>query len=341
MEPTAKPAIFDRWVIAVLTVLALTAAGCLAAALQLGPIEAPATKKPALRMPATLPQPVIIAPLTHPTTALASPTETPLSPSLLTSSPSHPTLPRWVTNAVPKITTGSPKLALVIDDMGGLPAETAQAIAQLPSPTTFAFLPYAANVENLAQQVRSDGHEVLIHVPMQPKPRQASYTPDAPAAEILNPGPNTLLTTDTPEQLTEKIAANLNGLKHLAVGINNHMGSQFTQSETGMRAVLQTLEAEQLLFLDSKTTAPTATRKAAQGLTLPILTRNIFLDDTPENLASIRTQLAAAAAYARKHGSAIAIGHPHPSTLQVLAEELPNLTSSGIVLVPLTSVLPH
>lgn len=337
MEPSAKPAIFDRWVIAVLTVLTLAAAGCLTAAMQLGPIEAPATKKATLRMPEKLPQPVIVAPLTRPVAA---------SPSvLLTPSPSQPltspSLPRWVTNASPKITTNAPKIALIIDDMGGLPAETAQAIAQLPSPTTFAFLPYAANVKALANQVRNAGHEVLIHVPMQPKPRQAAYTPDAPAAEVLNPGPNTLLATDTPEQLATKLAANLNGLKHIAVGINNHMGSAFTQSETGMRTVLQTLEAEQLLFLDSKTTAPTATRKAAQGLALPILTRNVFLDDTPDNPASIRTQLQRAASYAKQHGSAIAIGHPHPSTLQVLAEELPNLTGSGIVLVPLTSVLPH
>ena len=36
---------------------------------------------------------------------------------------------------------------------------------------------------------------------------------------------------------------------------------------------------------------------------------------------------------AREKGSALAIGHPHPETLQVLEEMLPNVEREGVTLV--------
>ena len=54
------------------------------------------------------------------------------------------------------------------------------------------------------------------------------------------------------------------------------------------------------------------------------LDRHIFLDDSNE-FADVQRQFEAAIHYARKHGTAIAIGHPRPNTIAVLQAGLRNL----------------
>jgi len=102
--------------------------------------------------------------------------------------------------------------------------------------------------------------------------------------------------------------------------------------------VMTVLQRQGMLFVDSKTAAPTATQAAKQGLTLPVLSRDVFLDHVADK-GAIRAELLKAAAQARKKGAAMAIGHPLPLTLEVLAEGLPELVSSGIVLVPVTALV--
>ena len=57
-----------------------------------------------------------------------------------------------------------------------------------------------------------------------------------------------------------------------------------------------------------------------------MIKRKVFLDDT-QNEADIRVQFNRAVQLARRNGSAIAIGHPHPSTVRVLQQMLPTLPS--------------
>ncbi|MGP3358768.1 divergent polysaccharide deacetylase family protein, partial [Escherichia coli] len=55
-----------------------------------------------------------------------------------------------------------------------------------------------------------------------------------------------------------------------------------------------------------------------------VIKRKVFLDDT-QNEADIRVQFNRAIALARRNGSAIAIGHPHPTTVRVLQHMVYNL----------------
>jgi len=57
--------------------------------------------------------------------------------------------------------------------------------------------------------------------------------------------------------------------------------------------------------------------------------RNVpFLDDVAE-VAAVRKQLELALRGAREKGEAVAIGHPHPATLQALREVLPQAQAQG------------
>ena len=86
----------------------------------------------------------------------------------------------------------------------------------------------------------------------------------------------------------------------------------------------QALERYNLYFLDSVTIGNTQAMRAAQGTGVKVIKRKVFLDDT-QNEADIRTQFNRAIALARRNGSAIAIGHPHPTTVRVLQQMVYNL----------------
>jgi hypothetical protein len=54
---------------------------------------------------------------------------------------------------------------------------------------------------------------------------------------------------------------------------------------------------------------------------------------------AIRAELLGLVEEARVIGSALAIGHPHPATLAVLAEMLPQLDALGVELVPVSELI--
>ena len=118
-----------------------------------------------------------------------------------------------------------------------------------------------------------------------------------------------------------------------AIGINNHMGSAMTSSRSGMDNVMQAMNAHNLFFLDSMTIGNTQSVNAAQGTRVKVIKRNVFLDDV-QNEGEIRRQFERAIQLARKNGYAIAIGHPHPATVKVLQQMLPNLPSDIVLVRP-------
>lgn len=242
-----------------------------------------------------------------------------------------PDAPRWQKNAVQvEVAPGAPMMALVIDDMGGQDGfqmeGSRRAVNELPNGVTFSFFPWSPHGVELAHEAHGKGHEIMIHMPMEALPH---------GNLILDPGPDTLRVGMPPEEIEKLLSRNIDNLSDIAVGMNNHMGSRFTEWTPGLRAVMTVLQAHGMLFLDSKTAAPTATKEASAGLTLPVVSRDVFLDHVPTPEA-IRSELTKAMLLARKRGSVIVIAHPLPTTLNVLQEELPQVVSSGIVLVPLT-----
>ncbi len=199
------------------------------------------------------------------------------------------------------------KLAIVIDDFGYRPHQENQVIA-LPTQVSVAVLPNAPHAREMALKAHQAGHEVLIHLPMAPISKQPlekdTLRPDMSSAEI--------------ERIIRSAVQKVPG----AVGMNNHMGSAMTSSLFGMQKVMQTLENYNLLyFLDSVTIGSTQATRAAAGTGIKVIRRNIFLDDKQDE-AEVRHQFDRAITFARRHGHAIAIGHPHPVTVRVLQQQL-------------------
>jgi hypothetical protein len=232
-----------------------------------------------------------------------------------------PVLPK--PEEIPPHFEGKPRIAIIIDDMGLDPIGSARAIILSPS-VTLSFLPYANDLSDQTERARLAGHELLLHMPMEPIGHE-------------NPGPGTLRVGMPPEELRailEKALASFSGFD----GVNNHMGSKFTADSEGMSLVVDVLREHHLFFLDSRTGMKSVGEATAKAHNLPAGARDVFLDNDT-NPAAIRGQLAEVEREARRKGSAIAIGHPHAETLQVLEDWLPGAPDRGFELVPVRELI--
>jgi hypothetical protein len=236
----------------------------------------------------------------------------------------NPGAETWRKNAVPFADLNSrPLVAIVIDDVG-IDRPRSKRAWELPGPLTMSFLPYAKDLHEQARAARARGHELMLHLPMEPAGRA-------------DPGPNALLVSLSDAEIKQRTAAALDSFDGY-VGVNNHMGSRFTTFRPGMETVLRQFKGRGLMFLDSRTTAQSVGDQVAQEMGVPSIVRHVFLDDD-ESLDSVRRKLAEAEAVARRQGFVVAIGHPHEATLQAIGEWLPGLQAKGMALAPATAVL--
>ena len=216
-----------------------------------------------------------------------------------------------------------PLVAIVIDDVG-LDRPRSMRAWELPGPLTMSFLPYARDLREQTRAARARGHELMLHLPMEPTGRN-------------DPGPGALLLSHRDPELERRLAAALDSFDGY-VGANNHMGSRFTAHRPGMEVALRHFKARGLLFLDSRTSAQTVGDQIAQEIGLPSVTRHVFLDDD-DSLPAVRARLAETERLAKTQGFVVAIGHPHESTLQALSEWLPRAAERGLALAPISAVL--
>jgi polysaccharide deacetylase 2 family uncharacterized protein YibQ len=234
-------------------------------------------------------------------------------------------LPPWIAYALPApVAETRPMIAVVLDDMGLDRKHSAKAV-NLPGPLTLSFMTYAQDLAQQTTDARLRGHELMLHVPMEP------------VGKVFFAGPNALLTSDGAADIQRKLAWDLDRFKGY-VGINNHMGSKFTADAAGMTIVMAELKRRGLLFLDSKTTSDTVGLRLAGNAGVPHVGRDIFLDNQIDE-GAIQARLTDLEFAARRRGAAIAIGHPHEETIAALIRWLPTLPAKGLSLVPLTAIV--
>jgi polysaccharide deacetylase 2 family uncharacterized protein YibQ len=210
------------------------------------------------------------------------------------------------------------RLAIILDDLGN-DRGAAQAIFAMPYPLTVSVLPNHPHSVDIAQEATRRGFQVMLHLPMK------SMGNERPEAQELRPG----MSADDVSALLDNL---LKAVPDVA-GVNNHQGSQSTADVALMDELMPVLRQRKLFYVDSRTTAATVAYDIAQRLGVRSGFRNVpFLDDVAE-VSAVRKQLQLALRDARKKGDAIAIGHPHPATLQALREVLPNAKTQGVRLV--------
>lgn len=219
-----------------------------------------------------------------------------------------------------------PMISIVIDDMG-LDSQRSKWATTLPAAVTLSYLPYAPRIQQQVDAAKSQGHEVILHMPMEA----------ASAAE--DPGPFHLSTGMTAEQVLKNTDAALDAFKGYD-GLNNHMGSKFTSTKPGLEVFMGELAKRNIFFLDSRTAASSIAEQVAREHHISATRRDVFIDHV-ETADFVAAALNHAMDVARATGSAVAIGHPKDVTLSSLTEWIPFARQHGFDLVPLATVVKY
>jgi polysaccharide deacetylase 2 family uncharacterized protein YibQ len=276
-----------------------------------------------------VPTPTLVA-AAAPTRALPPrpallPRTTPVNLPPASAMPGYGARPPWLAYAVPAAANhGRPVVAIVLDDLG-LDRRRSQRSAELPGPLTHSYMSYAPDLREQSEYGRRRGHELMLHLPMEPE------------GPFNYPGPNALMTGLSAEENLRRLYWSLDRFEGF-VGVNNHMGSRFTASREAMTLVLAELNRRGLLFLDSRTGGRSVGTAVARDWNVPHAGRDVFLDDI-DRPEIIRQRLADVEATAYRHGHAIAIGHPREHTLDALEPWLRGLAAKGLVLVPVSAIV--
>jgi uncharacterized protein len=219
----------------------------------------------------------------------------------------------------------APRIAIIVGGLGVSESATADAIAKLPGAVTLGFMPYGGDVATLAANARAKGHEVLLQVPMEP----FDY-PDN------DPGPQTLLTSLTPQQNFERLywlMARLQGY----VGIANAMGARFTASEASFAPIMHETAKRGLIFVDDGSNPRSLAPRIAGANNMPFAKADVAIDAVPTPV-EIDHALGRLEMAARERSVVVGISSDLPVVIDHIAKWAKALESRGIQLVPITAV---
>ncbi len=220
--------------------------------------------------------------------------------------------------------TQLPRVAIIIDDLG-YDKKIAQKFSRLNGGITFSILPHSPHQKSIARLAHENGMGIMLHLPMEPF--------EYPA---VNPGPGTLLTSMTADQLIRQLEKNLASVPHIK-GVNNHMGSKMTAESSQMYQIFSILKKRNLYFIDSRTSSKTLCEPSARLFQIPFAQRDVFLDHS-QDPDFIRNQIKKLIRIAQRNGQAVGIGHPHTITYEILREMMPELEKK-VKLVPASEIV--
>lgn len=216
-----------------------------------------------------------------------------------------------------------PRIAIIIDDIGYQKNDLK--MVALPFALTLSVLPHTPYGPKSAQLAFSQQKDVMLHMPME-------------ANNGKSLGPGALTRNMDRQQVRAALQSALADIPY-AIGVNNHMGSLYTELDQPMAWTMEYLRQRQLFFVDSLTTPQSKARLYARQYGVASLSRHVFLDNDLSE-AALQRQFQQLLHIAKRHQVAIAIGHPYPQTYEFLKKNLPLLNKHGIELVGISALLP-
>ena len=219
-----------------------------------------------------------------------------------------------------------PRIAIIIDDLGYHLANGKRALS-LPGPVTLSFLPGGPRSRWLAEQAHALGKDILLHLPLQ------AHGDDSRAEPVE-------MHIDMSRQRVGAVFDEALAAVPHVIGINGHRGSLLTRHPGHMQWLMEEIRLrEGLFFIDSFTHHQSVALQIARENGVTAIRRDVFLDPdaSPETVAREFERMKQ---LARKRGHAVAIGHPHPTTLELLEKQIPQLEEEGFELVSIRELLP-
>ncbi|UJF32032.1 divergent polysaccharide deacetylase family protein [Paenibacillus hexagrammi] len=206
------------------------------------------------------------------------------------------------------------KIAIVIDDFGNNMDGTEQ-MMNMPVPLTIAVMPFLPSSKQDAETAHAKGHEVILHLPMEPVRGKKSWL-----------GPGAITTDLSNDEIRKRVLAALDNVPYV-VGINNHMGSKATSDPRVMQVIVDIAKEKGLFLLDSRTSPRSVVVKLAKENGVSYAENSLFFDDI-YTYGHISKQMTRFQKLIKDNEQLIAIGHvgpPGKKTAQVIKEAIPAL----------------
>lgn len=221
--------------------------------------------------------------------------------------------------------TDKPMIAIVMTGVGISARGTDAAIRKLPGEVTLAFAPYGRDLETQVNDARSEGHEILLQVPMEPQ--------DYPQSD---PGPHTLRAGDTKGENIARLRWLMSRFPGY-VGLTNFMGARLMRDQASYGALLDEIGRRGLLYLDDGTTADSLTEGLAKKARLPSATADRVAET--DGRVSLDQLLRDTEQIARKKGRAVITIPALPANIERVAAFARTATDRGVVLAPISAIM--
>ncbi len=197
--------------------------------------------------------------------------------------------------------TKKAKLVIIIDDVHTQAQINAiEALNMKVTPSIFPPYRSAPNSHLLARGLK----HYMVHLPMESNNVK------------FNKQYKTLKTSFSKKRIQSRVKE-IRKLFPTAKYINNHTGSVFTANYKSMYTLYIALRKEGFVFIDSLTTGSSKVKNIAHRFGDAYVARDTFIDNV-HTVPAIRKQLIQAVKLAKKNGYAVAIGHPHSTTMKAL-----------------------
>lgn len=218
------------------------------------------------------------------------------------------------------------RVSLVIRGLGLSRSSTLAAIGQLPAAVSLAFSPYTRGLEQWAGMARSNGHETLLSLPMEPMEFPAS-----------DPGPLGMMTNlDSQENIMR--LQQIMGLSKAFVGLVQSMGSRFMTSDAALKPILTRIKQHGLMFVDDGLVKDSVGTSLANTLRLPNARADLIIDEDATG-QQILANLRELEVIARKNKVAVGIGAAYPATVLQISRWVKTLPGKKIQLAPVSGVV--
>ena len=218
------------------------------------------------------------------------------------------------------------KVALLIDDFGYSQDKTVDfLLKELDLPFTISVIPGTPYAKSIAEEAHRNGKQVILHLPMEPQ------------KNFINRYQWIVLNRMSPEEISSLVKEAIKDVPYIA-GLSNHMGSLVTTQEKPMQAVLETVKAEGLYFVDSRTVSNSVAFPLAQKMGIKSTQRQVFLDNQKDS-SYIESQFQLLISSAQKRGKALGIAHVDRVTAEALKKILSRLEKRKIQLVYVSDIV--
>jgi polysaccharide deacetylase 2 family uncharacterized protein YibQ len=213
------------------------------------------------------------------------------------------------------------RIAILLRGVGRDDDNSNEAVTNLPSAVSLAFMPYNGGAQQWATKARELGHEVIVQLPLEPS--------DYP---VNNPGPETLLSSSSADQNLSRMRAVLRRFNGYT-GVTNFLGGRILQSKTALRPILEDLKSQGLIYVGEGNNSHAVVKGLAGELGLRYGNADLIIDAQPSPDA-IKKALERLVALARKDGTAIGLGYASRTTIEQIRAWSETLAADGVTLVP-------